>query len=243
MLTMKAVSMDYGREKIFDALNLAVTAGEFVVLLGASGCGKTTLLRLASGALTPTDGRVENAFSRSISVYQEPRLLPWADAVDNAAFGLKAQGLGRHERRRKAEEILARLGFGADDLAKHPSALSGGMAQRVAIARALAVSPDLLLMDEPFGALDIGLRRRLQDLARREVEKARMSVLFVTHDIAEAVRLASRIVVLSSRPSRIVADLPNEPIVDPAHIFEAAAALLRRPDIEAALFTPPGDPS
>ena len=241
MLIMTDVSMDYGREKIIDAINLVVTPGEFVVLLGASGCGKTTLLRLASASLAPKAGQVENRFSRCVSVYQEPRLLPWADALDNAAFGLKAQGRDRNLRRLIAGDVLARLGLSADDCAKRPAALSGGMAQRVAIARALAVAPDLLMMDEPFGALDIGLRRRLQDLTREEVEQAGMTVLFVTHDIAEAVRLASRIVVLSPRPGRIIADLPNKPISDPAQIFEAAAALLRRPEIETALFAPAAD--
>jgi NitT/TauT family transport system ATP-binding protein len=103
------------------------------------------------------------------------------------------------------------------------------------------VAPDLLMMDEPFGALEIGLRRRLQDLTRQEVEQGGMTVLFVTHHIAEAVRLESRIVVLSPRPGRIVADPPNRPISDPAQIFDAAAALLRRPEIETALFAPPAE--
>jgi NitT/TauT family transport system ATP-binding protein len=209
-----------------------------MVVLGASGCGKTTLLRIAARALAPTAGTVENSFSRTASVYQEPRLMPWVDAVDNAAFGLKALGVDKKTRRDQARKILARLGFGAADFAKHPAAMSGGMAQRVAIARALAVAPGLLLMDEPFGALDIGLRRRLQDLTRREAEHSGQAVLFVTHDIPEALRLASRIVVLSPRPGRIVADLPNKPLQDPARIFSAAAALLERPEIAAALFPP-----
>ena len=241
MLRLTGLGMDFGREKIIAKVNLVVAPGEFVVILGASGCGKTTLLRLAAGALNPTSGRVENGFARTASVYQEPRLLPWADATDNAAFGLKALGVKRHERRRQAREILSRLGFSAADHGKNPAALSGGMAQRVAIARALAVAPDLLLMDEPFGALDVGLRRQMQDVARREAEEAGTAVLFVTHDIAEALRLASRIIVLSQRPSWIVADQPNIPIRDPALIFDAAATLLRRPEIETALFQDKND--
>jgi NitT/TauT family transport system ATP-binding protein len=241
MLRLTGVEMSYGAEKILAHIDLTLAPGEFVVVLGASGCGKTTLLRMAAGAIGPPAGAVENSFSRTASVYQEPRLLPWLDAVDNAAFGLKALGADKKMRRDQARKTLARLGFGAADFAKRPAAMSGGMAQRVAIARARAVAPDLLLMDEPFGALDIGLRRRLQDLTRREAENSGQAVLFVTHDVAEALRLASRIVVLSQRPSRIVADLANEPRSDPAQIFEAAAALLRRPEIEAALFSPPGE--
>jgi NitT/TauT family transport system ATP-binding protein len=240
MLRLTGLEMDYGAEKIVERIDLTLAPGEFVVVLGASGCGKTTLLRMAAGALAPTAGAVENNFYRTASVYQEPRLLPWFDAVDNAAFGLMALGVDKKARRDQARKILARLGFGAADFTKRPAAMSGGMAQRVAIARALAVAPDLMLMDEPFGALDIGLRRRLQDLTRREAENSGQAVLFVTHDIAEALRLASRILVLSQRPSRIVADLANEPLRDPVSIYEFAAALLRRPEIEAALFALPG---
>ena len=214
-----------------------IAPGEFVVVIGASGCGKTTLLRLAAGALSPTTGCVENHYLRTASVYQQPRLLPWSTAVDNAAFGLKALGWDRRRRRAEAETILARLGLGADDLGKRPPALSGGMAQRVAFARALAVAPDLLLMDEPFGALDVGMRRSMQDLTRDELEKAGTAVLFVTHDIPEAMRLANRIIVLSPRPGRIVADIAHTPLRDPAEIFQAAATLLKRPEIEAALFS------
>jgi NitT/TauT family transport system ATP-binding protein len=240
MLRLTGIGMDYGRENVVERIDFTLSPGEFVVILGASGCGKTTLLRMTAGTLAPSLGQVENRFSRTAIVYQEPRLLPWADATDNAAYGLKALGAGRQERRQKAEKILARLGFSDADFGKRPSAMSGGMSQRVAIARAQAVTPDLLLMDEPFGALDIGLRRRLQDLTRGEAEASGQAVLFVTHDVAEAVRLASRIVVLSRRPSRIVADLPNEPLRDPAQTFEAAAALLRRPEIAAALFADQG---
>jgi len=236
MLSLTELCKNFGPQRIIAQIDLVVAPGEFVVVIGASGCGKTTLLRLAAGALSPTTGRVDNRFSRTASVFQEPRLLPWRTAIDNAAFGLKALGFDRRQRRAKAETILARLGLDAAELGKRPAALSGGMAQRVAFARALAVAPDLLLMDEPFGALDIGMRRSMQDLTRREAEKAGMAVLFVTHDISEALRLASRIIVLSPRPGRIVADIRHNPLSDPAEIFQAAASLLKKPEIEAALF-------
>jgi NitT/TauT family transport system ATP-binding protein len=242
MLHFAKVSLDFNEEPVLASLDLQVAAGEFVVVIGPSGCGKTTLLRLASGLLPPSAGRVENQFLRTASVYQDPRLPPWASAVDNAAFGLKALGQARHERRQRAATLLRRLGLAEADLAKRPAALSGGMRQRVAIARALAVEPGLLLMDEPFAALDIGLRRHLQDLVRDEAQSRRIAALFVTHDIAEAIRLASRIIVLSPRPAHIVADIPNIPLCDPAEIFAAAAALLRHPEIESALFPPRAEP-
>ncbi len=157
------------------------------------------------------------------------------NALENAAFGMKAAGVPRPERLTRARKILLRLGLAEGDLAKQPAALSGGMAHRVALARALAVEPDLILMDEPFAALEAGLRRRLQDLVRAESERSSAAALFVTHDVTDATRLATRIVVLSPRPARIVADIASTPARDPAEAFEAAAVLLRRPDVAAAI--------
>jgi NitT/TauT family transport system ATP-binding protein len=234
-LTFAGVGLSYGGEPVLNGIDLTVAPGEFVVLLGPSGCGKTSLLRLAGGALAPSRGEVQNAYARTAAVYQEPRLLRWMTTLDNAAFAMKAAGVRRAERRVRARAILLRLGLAEDDLTKRPPALSGGMAQRVAFARALAVEPDFILMDEPFAALEAGLRRRLQDLARAETERSGAAALFVTHDVTEAVRVASRIVVLSRRPARIVADFANVPARKAAEAFEAAAALLRRPDVAAAI--------
>lgn len=234
-LTFAGVGLSYRGEPVFTSVDLTVAPGEFVALLGPSGCGKTTMLRLAGGALAPERGRVENTYARTAAVYQAPRLLRWMAALDNAAFGMKAAGVPRAERRERARAILLRLGLAEDDLAKRPSALSGGMAQRVAFARALAVEPDFILMDEPFAALEAGLRRRLQDLVRAETGRSGAAALFVTHDVAEAVRVASRIVVLSRRPATIVADIANAPARSAAEAFEAAAALLRRPDVAGAI--------
>jgi NitT/TauT family transport system ATP-binding protein len=238
MLTISALHMDFAGKAAIAGLELTIAAGEFVVALGPSGCGKTTLLRLAASALAPTSGSVVNDFERIGMVFQEPRMLPWFDAVDNAAFGLKALGLPSTERKRAARGILRRLGLSDEDCAKRPAALSGGMRQRVAITRALAIEPGLLLMDEPFVALDVALRRTLQNLVREEADRMGAAVLFVTHDVAEAVRLASRIIVLSPRPAALVADVANEPVADPALMLSAAANLLRRPEIERALFGP-----
>jgi NitT/TauT family transport system ATP-binding protein len=236
MLEFDRVHFSFGDAPVLAGVSLRVDPGEFVVLLGPSGCGKTSLLRMAAGMLRPSGGRLSQEAMRRGFVFQEPRLAPWLSAIDNVAFGLKAIGASAAKRRAVARNLLLRLGFDQSDLRKRPAALSGGMAQRVAIARALAIEPQLLLMDEPFAALDVGLRRRLQDLVCTETARARVTTLFVTHDVAEAVRLASRIVVLSPRPARIVADLTNAPVADPALIHEAAAALLRRREVAAALF-------
>jgi NitT/TauT family transport system ATP-binding protein len=240
MLSLSGLRLRFGEAEIIAGIDLHIGAGELVVLLGPSGCGKTSLLRIAAGVERATAGGVENGFRRVAMVFQDPRLLPWADARDNAAFGLKAAGMGKSERRAIAEAILLRLGFSVRDLDKRPSQLSGGMMQRVSIARAFALSPDLVLLDEPFSALDVGLRHDLQALLRAEVEGAGAAVLFVTHDVTEAVRLADRIVVFSPRPACVVADVLQVPMLTSVGAaYEASAALLRRPEIAAAL-APPG---
>ncbi len=235
MLTFAGVSLTYSDGPVFERLDLSVDPGRLVALLGPSGCGKTSTLKIAAGLLEPDRGLVENRFRRTAVVFQEPRLLPWADARDNAAFGLAALGSKRADRQARAADLLTRFGLTSADLAKRPAQLSGGMQSRVAIARAYAVEPDLVLMDEPFAALDVGLRRDLQVLVRHEVERRSAAVLFVTHDVTEALRLADRIVVLSPRPARIVHDAENTPIADPAAVHAAAAALLDQPAVRAAL--------
>ena len=233
MLRFEEIAFAFAGTPIIDRLDLTIDPGELVVVLGRSGCGKTTTLRLAAGLLPPSRGHLVNTFTRTAFAFQEPRLLPWTSAIDNAAFGLKALGVMRNGRQERAAALLRRLGLGDDDLYKRPGALSGGMAQRVAIA--LAVEPQLVLMDEPFGALDTGLRREMQDIIRSEVKIAGVAVLFVTHDITEAVRLADRIVVLSPAPAHVVIDLDNTPPTTQVEVYEAAAALLRHPAVTGAL--------
>ncbi len=234
MLVFDGVHFSFGDAPVIGGLDLEIAPGRLTVLLGRSGCGKTTALRLAAGLLKPSRGRVTNAFRRTAHVFQEPRLLPWADALDNAAFGLKALGYSVKARRERAAALLLRLGLEKADLTKLPAELSGGMAQRVAIARALASEPDLVLMDEPFAALDASLRAEMQDMLRAEIEGRRLAALFVTHDAPEAVRLADRIAVLSTRPARVAASFDATPVAGQAAIYDAAARLLRAPEVAKA---------
>lgn len=216
-------------------VDFTVARGELVVLLGASGIGKSTLLRLAAGLVAPTAGKIDNRADRTALVFQEPRLLPWESAVDNAGLPLEGHGLSRRDARDAATRHLRRLGFRDEDLAKRPAQLSGGMKARVAIARAFAIRPDLVLLDEPFAALDLALRRDLQELTRALVADTGVAALFVTHDLTEAVRLADRLLLVAGRPARIVGDIANRPVDDPADVWAAAAALARRPLVAAVI--------
>mgnify|MGYP006283622975 FL=1 len=194
---------------VFASIDLTVARGEFVTLVGASGVGKSSLLRIAAGLLAPTAGRVERAVDagadrRGVAmVFQEARLMPWRRVAANVALGLEGLAVSRTERERRVARALALVRLG-DVAERWHHELSGGQRQRVGIARALAVAPDLLLMDEPFGALDAITRRTLQDELLRIWRETGTSVLFVTHDIDEATYLGDRIVLLGGTPARIV---------------------------------------
>jgi NitT/TauT family transport system ATP-binding protein len=195
-------------------VTLEVQAGEFVCLLGPSGCGKTTLLNFVAGFDRPTSGRVlvgdrevQGPAPTRICLFQSYALYPWRTVLGNVEYGLEVRGLARGERRAIASDYLRLVGL--DGYASHhPSQLSGGMQQRVALARALAVDPESLLMDEPFGALDSMTRMHLQEqIGRIALERAK-TILFVTHDVEEAVYLADRIVVMAPDPGRIQRIIP-----------------------------------
>ncbi|MFO1540692.1 MAG: ABC transporter ATP-binding protein [Chloroflexota bacterium] len=195
-------------------IDLEIGENAFVSIVGTSGCGKSTLLGIVAGLVEPTrgivrvDGRPIDGPGRDRGVvFQAYTLLPWLTARENIEFALKGERMGAAERRRVADEHLALVGLEgfADRL---PRELSGGMKQRVAIARALCYRPRILLMDEPFGALDAQTRMLMQELLLRIWEAHRMTVLFVTHDVEEAVTLSDRVLVLSNRPGRVKEDIP-----------------------------------
>ncbi|MEU9334268.1 ABC transporter ATP-binding protein [Streptomyces sp. NPDC048290] len=189
-------------------LDLTVAAGEFVCVVGPSGCGKSTLLRIAAGLLRPSTGRLEirTASPRPAAmIFQDYGIYDWKTVRANVRFGLDIQGVPRREGDRRAADWLARLGL-ADFAHAYPATLSGGMRQRVAIARALAVEPELLLMDEPFAALDAQLRTILQDELLEITQALRTTTLFITHSLEEAIVLGDRVLVMSARPGRIIAE-------------------------------------
>lgn len=186
-----------------DGISLKAQPGEFVCVVGASGCGKSTLLSLIAGLDEPTAGTVRTA-GRVALMFQDAALLPWRTALGNVELALAVRGTPRGERRERARQLLdvVRLGEFVD---RRPHELSGGMRQRVALARALAQGAEILLMDEPFGALDAITRDLLHDEIERVATEQRLTVVFVTHNVREAARLGDRIVLLSSRPGRVAA--------------------------------------
>lgn len=181
---------------VLDAIDLAIEPGEIVALVGPSGSGKSTLAHIAAGIIEPLRGRVIRQPGRHGMVFQEPRLMPWATTGDNIAYPLRILGLSRAERRNRAREAALQVALIESDLELFPSALSGGMKQRTAIARALVANPDFILFDEPFTALDVALKRRMQDIVIDAAQRNRFGGLFITHDLTEAARIAHRIAVL-----------------------------------------------
>ena len=190
-----------------DNVDLTVRIGEFVCLVGASGCGKSTLLNLIAGLDHPTSGTVAVPGGRTTLLFQEAALLPWQTASGNVELALRLRGVGKIERRAKAAELLDLVHLGGMG-ERRPHELSGGMRQRVALARALAQEPDILLMDEPFGALDAMTRDLLHDELERIWSETDKTIVFVTHNVREAARLGDRIVLLTSRPGRVAAEFP-----------------------------------
>lgn len=211
-----SIHLGHGKDR-FEAvqkIGFRIEAGEFICILGPSGCGKSTLLGALAGHLIPSGGQllvddqtVSGPAPERGMVFQHHTLFPWRRVIDNVAFGLKMRGVGKEERHRQAKEILQLVGLEGFEN-RWPSQLSGGMQQRVEIARVLINRPRLLLMDEPFGALDAQCRMEMQQLLLGIWSKIRTTVIFVTHDIDEALFLADRILVMSPRPGRLIEDLP-----------------------------------
>ncbi len=214
-------------------VELDVAPGEFIALLGPSGCGKSTLLYLVSGLEAASGGGiwsfgepVETPSPERSLIFQETSLFPWLSVWQNVSFGLSLRGERVAERKEAARRALARVGL-SEAMDKRPDELSGGMRQRVAVARALAMRPKVLLMDEPFAALDVQTRAKMQDFLLDVWQASGASVLFVTHHIEEAIALADRVVVFTARPGRVKTIVPVE-LTRPRDLFCREAEVLRR---------------
>ncbi|MFI1102017.1 ABC transporter ATP-binding protein [Streptomyces melanogenes] len=217
-----------GPQLVLDDITLDVAPGEFVTLLGASGCGKSTLLNLVAGLDKPTAGTIETPGGRPALMFQEHALFPWLTAGKNIELALRLRGVPKAERRERAEELLELVRL-TGAYGKRVHELSGGMRQRVAMARAIAQDSQLLLMDEPFAALDAITRDVLHDELTRIWRETNLSVLFVTHNVREAVRLAQRVVLLSSRPGRVAhqwtVDIPQPRRIEDSDVAELSVEI------------------
>ncbi|XPH30991.1 ABC transporter ATP-binding protein [Variovorax paradoxus] len=216
MISIQGISKQYGDFHALQHVNLEIAKGEFVVLLGASGCGKSTLLNLVTGFDRSTAGRIV-VNGREVTkvdphcgmVFQQYALFPWLTVLDNVAFGLKMKGVSRAERHNVAQRFIEMVGLKGFEH-KYPNTLSGGMRQRVSIARVLANDPDVILLDEPFAALDAMTRQVLQDELLQIYEKSKKTIIFITHSIDEALLLSTRMIIMSARPGRVVTDIRND---------------------------------
>ena len=233
-VTLSFPTRDGGRLPVLDGVDLAVPGGGVVALIGPNGCGKSTLLRVMAGLLVPQGGAVtvdgssiDGPDPRIGLVFQEPRLLPWRSAAANITYPLELAGWPEARRAARLEQLTELVALDAGVVANRPSELSGGTRQRVALARALALEPEVLLLDEPFSALDALSRERFDLELLRLWERAATTIVLVTHSIAEAILVADRIVVMSPRPGRIVADIPVE-LARPRSIADLDEAVVSR---------------
>lgn len=219
VIALNEVYLTYNSDNNVNALeniNLNLHEGEFVCLLGSSGCGKSTLLKIIAGFITPTGGTalmegqpIKGADWHRGVVFQQPPLYPWLTVEDNIKFGLKMRGVAANESQKRTEEYLRKVGL-LEFRNNKPYELSGGMKQRVAIARVLVNSPRVLLMDEPFGALDALTREQMQTLIRNIWWETKCTILFITHDVDEALALGTRVVVMSRRPGKIIKEIKTD---------------------------------
>ncbi len=231
-LALSGIGHAYFGRTVLDGIDLEVGRGEVVALVGPSGCGKSTLVHIAAGVLDARRGQVARGYRRHGMVFQGPRLLPWATALENIAYPLRISGVRRAERAERAREAARRVAFDQADLDKYPVELSGGMQQRVAIARGLVVDPDFMFFDEPFTALDAALKRRMQDLVIDASRAAHFAALFVTHDLIEAARIAHRILVLDLAGRGVAGQRPlaGEPgLREDRAVFETVQSFLEDP--------------
>lgn len=229
-LEVKGLNHHFGFTEILRDINFTLEKGQVLSIVGPSGGGKTTLLHLCADLLDIEEGAVTNTFKSSSFAFQEGRLLPWKNVIDNIALGLLANGVNKKEAIKRSKYIALKFGLEEDDFDKFPKDLSGGMKQRVSFARALVVKPSLLFLDEPFSALDIGLKQELQTHLVDEVRQNNLTILFITHDLMEAIRLSDKILLLEADPGHIVKEfkyeLPQKQR-DDKFVYEETAKILQ----------------
>lgn len=199
-LVVEKVSHSFGFDEILKDISFKLEKGKVLSIVGPSGGGKTTLLHLCAHLLDLEEGSIKNSFESSSYAFQEARLLPWKNVVDNISLGLKAKGMKKEQRDEESKKIAIEFGLDEDDFEKFPKDLSGGMKQRVSFARAMVIKPSLLFLDEPFSALDIGLKKELQSMLITAIEKFNLSILFITHDLMEAIKLSDEVLLLKAEP-------------------------------------------
>lgn len=216
IVDVKGCVQRFGELHALGPIDLRIQPGEFVSIVGPSGCGKSTLLEVVAGLQDPVEGSVAVAGEplrgprdRTAIAFQESATLPWRTVRDNVAFALEVRGVPKSQRRERADELIRTVGLGGFE-GRYPSQLSGGMRQRVAIARCLSMDPDLILADEPFGALDEQTRLLMSFELMRVVDKLSCGVLFITHSIQEAVLLSDRVLVMSARPGKVLDEIHVE---------------------------------
>jgi len=232
-IQVKNLTMRFGDLTVLNDINFTVNEGEFVSILGPSGCGKTTFLNCLSSLLTPTDGAIlidgqpANPQKHNLAfVFQENTCLPWRSVRDNVAFGMEAKNIPKAERDRRTAAIMDMAGLSScADL--YPKQVSASMLQRIAVSRAFAVQPDLMLLDEPYGQLDVKLRIYLEDELVKLWSKLKSTIIFITHNIEEAVYISERVLVLSPKPTTIKADIPID-LPRPRSLVSPEFVALRR---------------
>ncbi|MFT5661828.1 MAG: NitT/TauT family transport system ATP-binding protein [Sulfurimonas sp.] len=233
-LIVKDLNHHFGFTEILRDINFQLDKGKVLSIVGPSGGGKTTLMRLCAGLLDVEEGSVTNSFSSSAFAFQEGRLLPWKNVIDNVALGLFARGEKKQVAMPKAQEIALKFGLEKSDFHKFPKDLSGGMKQRVSFARALVTQPALLFLDEPFSALDIGLKKELQAILIEMIDKKEISILYITHDLMEAIRLSDEILLLKADPGHIVKKFSYELAQskrDDSYIYTQSVKILQDTEI------------
>ncbi len=229
-LEVSKLNHHFGFTEVLNDINFTLEQGQVLSIVGPSGGGKTTLLHLCAGLLDVEEGRVENSFVSSSFAFQDARLLPWKNCIDNISLGLLANGWDKIVATKMSQEIALKFGLEEQDFDKFPKDLSGGMRQRVSFARALVVRPSLLFLDEPFSALDIGLKQELQTILIDMIGKKSITILFITHDIMEAIRLSDKMLLLEADPGHIVKEfsfkLPQKQR-DDKFVYEQTAKILQ----------------